>query len=55
MNEMIKDLLMDVADDKRSVDQAIKELEDARVWLDKMMLNYAKSVERVFQEYEKDK
>ena len=52
-DEIIKDLLIDVEDDRRSVDGAIKELEEARVWLDKMVLNYTKSVERVFQEYEK--
>lgn len=55
MNERIKELLLDVEDDRESVDEAIKEIEEARIWLDKMMLNYAKSVERVFQEYEKDK
>ena len=55
MNEIIKDLLLDVEDDRKAVDEAIKEIEEARVWLDKMVLNYTKSVERVFQEYEKDK
>jgi len=55
MNDIITDLLLDVDDDRESVNQAIKELQEAQVWLDKMILNYAKSVERVFQEYEKDK
>lgn len=55
MNETIKDLLLDVEDNRRSVDKAIEEFNDARVWLDRMVANYIQSVERVLREYEKDK
>lgn len=55
MNEIIKDLLLDVEDDRKAVEEAIKELEEAQLWLERMVANYAKSVERVLREYEKDK
>ena len=47
MNERIKELREDVADDKKSVLQAIQEVADAQAWLNKMEHNYADSVIRL--------
>ena len=47
MNNLLKDYEEDVADSRKAVEQAEKELEEAVKWHHKMLINYADDIKRL--------
>ena len=55
VKEYIESLEEDVEDNQKALDGAFKELDDAKKWLDKMKLNYAESIIRLYKFKEEQK
>lgn len=55
VKEHLESLEEDCDDNLKSMDGAFKELEDAKKWLDKMKLNYAESIIRLYKFKEEQK